>query len=49
MFAKLKDKQKLKILIIILLLNFLSFGLGFIVGAKIFIPNPIIIENGNNQ
>lgn len=43
---KFRDKNRLKLLIIILLLNFLSFGLGFVAGSKIFNPNPIII-NGN--
>jgi len=45
---KLKNKEKLNLLIIILLLNLLSFALGFIIGAKIFIPNPIIIDAVNN-
>jgi len=41
---KFKNKEKLTLLLIILLLNLFSFGLGFIVGSKIFLPNPIIIN-----
>ncbi|MCS7200707.1 MAG: hypothetical protein NZ822_00965 [Patescibacteria group bacterium] len=44
---KIYSKEKLNLLIIILLLNLFSFSLGFIIGAKIFIPNPIII-NGSS-
>jgi hypothetical protein len=45
---KFKNKEKLTLLIIILLLNFLSFAAGFTIGAKIFIPNPIIIDANNS-
>lgn len=41
---KLKDKFYQKLFIIIILLNLLSFGLGFIIGSGMFIPNPIIIH-----
>jgi hypothetical protein len=41
---KFQSKEKLNLLFIILLLNLFSFGLGFIIGAKIFVPNPIIIN-----
>ncbi|BCX15337.1 MAG: hypothetical protein KatS3mg097_229 [Candidatus Parcubacteria bacterium] len=43
---KIKDKFYQKLFIIIILLNLLSFGLGFIIGSQMLIPNPIII-NGN--
>jgi len=41
---KFQSKERLTLLLIILLLNLFSFGLGFIVGSKIFLPNPIIIN-----
>ncbi len=41
---KFQNKEKLTLLVIILLLNLMSFALGYIVGAKIFVPNPIIIN-----
>lgn len=41
---KFQNKEKITLLVIILLLNLMSFALGFIVGAKIFVPNPIIIN-----
>jgi hypothetical protein len=41
---KFQNKERLTLFLIILLLNLFSFGLGFIVGSKIFFPNPIIIN-----
>jgi hypothetical protein len=41
---KFQNKEKLTLLVIILLLNLLSFALGFIIGSQLFIPNPIIIN-----
>lgn len=46
---KFQSKEKLNLLIIIILLNLFSFGLGFIIGAKVFIPNPIIINGQYNS
>lgn len=40
----LHNKEKLTLLIVILLLNLFSFGLGFIIGSAVFKPNPIIIN-----
>jgi len=41
---KFQNKEKLTLLLILVLLNLFSFGLGFIIGSKIFEPNPIIIN-----
>jgi hypothetical protein len=41
---KFQNKERLTLLLIILLLNLFSFSLGFIIGSKIFLPNPIIIN-----
>ncbi len=41
---KFQNKEKITLLVIILLLNLISFALGFIVGGQIFTPNPIIIN-----
>lgn len=41
---KFQNKEKLNLLLIILLLNLFTFSLGFIIGAQIFVPNPIIIN-----
>jgi hypothetical protein len=45
---KFHQPEKLKLFIIILLLNLISFALGFIIGAKVFIENPIVFY-GINQ
>jgi hypothetical protein len=41
---KVQNKQRLMLLLTLILLNLFSFGLGFILGSKIFQPNPIIIN-----
>jgi hypothetical protein len=41
---KFQNKERFALLLIILILNLFSFGLGFIVGSEIFLPNPIIIN-----
>jgi hypothetical protein len=41
---KFQNKQKLTLLLTLILLNLFSFGLGFILGSRIFQPNPIIIN-----
>jgi hypothetical protein len=41
---KFQNKQRLTLLFTLILLNLFSFGLGFILGSKIFQPNPIIIN-----
>jgi hypothetical protein len=41
---KFQNKQRLTLLLILILLNLFSFGLGFILGSRIFQPNPIIIN-----
>lgn len=44
---KFQHKEKLRLFIIILLLNLISFALGFIIGSKVFIENPIIFYEIN--
>jgi hypothetical protein len=41
---KFQNKQRLVFLLVLILLNLFSFGLGFILGSKIFQPNPIVIN-----
>jgi hypothetical protein len=41
---KFQNKERLLLLLILILLNLFSFGLGFLVGSRIFQPNPIIIN-----
>jgi len=41
---KFQNKERLTLLLILILLNLFSFGLGFILGSKIFQSNPIIIN-----
>jgi hypothetical protein len=41
---KFQNKERLILLLILILLNLFSFGLGFILGSRIFQPNPIIIN-----
>jgi hypothetical protein len=41
---KFQNKQRLTLLLTLILLNLFSFGLGFILGSRIFQPNPIIIN-----
>ena len=41
---KFQNKEKLILLLTLILLNFFSFGLGFVIGSKIFQSNPIIIN-----
>jgi hypothetical protein len=41
---KFQNKQKINLLIILILLNLFSFGIGFILGSQIFQPNSIIIN-----
>jgi hypothetical protein len=41
---KFQNKERLIFLLTLILLNLFSFGLGFILGSKIFQPNPIIIN-----
>jgi hypothetical protein len=41
---KFQNKERLTFLLILILLNLFSFGLGFILGSRIFQPNPIIIN-----
>jgi len=41
---KFQNKQRLIFLLVLILLNLFSFGLGFILGSKIFQPNPIVIN-----
>lgn len=43
---KLKDKKRIQLFILLILLNFLSFGFGFLIGSKFLISNPIIINEG---
>jgi len=42
--GKFQNKERLTLLLLLILLNLFSFGLGFVIGSEIFQPNPIIIN-----